>query len=94
MQKINNYFLMVLTLLMSIGLVVAIATTIGFATKAATREYEYESLRKEFQERSEKDQKQLSDALADLERRLNSEAYLNKRRYELLEDQLSKHIQK
>lgn len=94
MQKINNYFLMALTLLMSIGLVVAVATTIGFATKAATREYELESLRREFQERSDKDQKQLSDALADLEKRLNSEAYLNRRRYELLEDQISRHTKK
>lgn len=89
MQKMNNYLLMALTLFMSICLVVAITAMIGFSTKAATREYEFEILRREFQERSEKDRKLFNDTIADLENRLQSMEYVNKRRYELLDAQVS-----
>lgn len=80
--------MMALMLTMCVGLIAAIATTVGYATKAASREYEYEALRKEYQERIEKEKKGFADIITELNRRIESDAYVNKRRYELLNAEL------
>lgn len=80
--------MMALMLLMSVGLIAAVATTVGYATKAASREYEYELLRQEYQARIEKEKEGFVDVITELNKRIESEAYVNKRRYELLSAEL------
>lgn len=84
----QDYFMMALMLLMSVGLIAAVATTVGYATKAASREYEYEMLRQEYQARIEKEKRVFVDVITELNKRIESEAYVNKRRYELLSAEL------
>ena len=84
----QDYFMMALMLLMSVGLIAAVATTVGYATKAASREYEYEMLRQEYQARIEKEKRGFVEVITELNKRIESEAYVNKRRYELLSAEL------
>lgn len=84
----QDMFMMALTLLMSVGLIAAVATTVGYATKASTREYEYEVLREEYRQRIEKEKELMVNVITELNRRIESEAYVNKRRYELLSAEL------
>lgn len=84
----QDYIMMALMLLMSVGLIAAVATTVGYATKAASREYEYEMLRQEYQARIEKEKRGIVDVITELNERIESEAYVNKRRYELLSAEL------
>ena len=87
-SRTQNYIMMALMLLMSVGLIAAVATTVGYATKAASREYEYEMLRQEYQARIEKEKRGFVDVITELNKRIESEAYVNKRRYELLSAEL------
>lgn len=87
-SRTQNYIMMALMLLMSVGLIAAVATTVGYATKAASREYEYELLRQEYQARIEKEKRVFVDVITELNKRVESEAYVNKRRYELLSAEL------
>jgi Zn-dependent oligopeptidase len=79
---------MAMMTLLSILLAVAVGTTILYATKSATREYEYEALRREFQERAEKENEKIMDELIDLRKKVESDSYVNKRRYDLLEQEI------
>lgn len=87
-SRTQNYIMMALMLLMSVGLIAAVATTVGYATKAASREYEYEMLRQEYQARIEKEKRGFVEVITELNKRIESEAYVNKRRYELLSAEL------
>lgn len=88
MQRFQNYFLMAMMTLLSLLLVVAIGSTVIQSTKIATREFEYEALRREYQERAEKDKELFMEQLNDLRKKVESDSYVNKRRYELLEEEL------
>ena len=88
MQRFESYFLMAMMTLLSILLVLAVGSTVINATKIATREFEYEALRREYQERAEKDKELFVEQLNDLRKKVESDSYVNKRRYELLEEEL------
>lgn len=89
MKDKQNYFMMALIFLMVIGLIVSISMSVGYATKVSTREYEFEILRKDYEEKINQERKAREDAVKSLEDKFNSEAYLNKRRYEILDSQIS-----
>lgn len=84
----KDYFMMALMLFMTVGLVVSISVSIGYTTKAATREYEYETLRRDYQERIDNLEKELKKEQEKLSQRMESEAYFNKRRYEILDSEI------
>ena len=90
MQRKSDYFMMALMLILSVGLIAAVSVSVGYATKAATREYEYEMLRKEYQERIEKEKEEVTTAINKLNERLQSESYVNTRRYELLSAEINR----
>lgn len=88
MQRFQNYFLMAMMTLLSLLLVIAVGNTVIQSTKMATREFEYETLRREYQERAEKDKELFMEELEALRKKVESDSYVNKRRYELLEEEL------
>lgn len=88
MQRFQNYFLMAMMTLLSLLLVIAVGSTVIQSTKMATREFEYETLRREYQERAEKDKELFMEELEALRKKVESDSYVNKRRYELLEEEL------
>ena len=88
MQRFQNYFLMAMMTLLSLLLVIAVGNTVIQSTKMATREFEYEALRREYQERAEKDKELFMEELEALRKKVESDSYVNKRRYELLEEEL------
>lgn len=94
MNRKQDYLLMALMLLMTIGLIGAISVSVVYATKASTREYEYEILRREYQERMDKEKKELTETIDKLNHRLESESYLNSRRFDILSAELKQLKQK
>lgn len=89
MKRKQDYLLMALTLLMTLGLIGAISVSVNYATKAATREYEYEILRREYQERIEKEKAALKNEIDSLNHKMESESYLNSRRFDILSAELN-----
>lgn len=88
MNRKSDYFMMALMLLMSVGLITAISVSVGIATKAGTRESEYEMLRKEYEDRITKEREEITTILDKLNQRVESESYVNTRRYEILSSEL------
>ena len=74
--------------LLSVGLIAAVASSVGYSVKASTREYEYKILRKEYQERIKHEREEFEEVIGKLNDRIESEAYVNKRRYEVLQADL------
>lgn len=88
MQKAVNIFMVVFVILLGVALLVGIVTTVVGFSGSFIRNYEYEAMRKEFDERLSTMTKERDKQIAELTKRFEDEAYLNKRRYDLLQEEL------
>ncbi len=84
MGRFKNYFDMALALLMIVVLICAIGTGVTYATKAATRDYQYEALRKDTLDTLEKQNRDQAARINELEKRLEAQIYISRRRYDLI----------
>lgn len=88
MRRLQDGLLLAVATLLAVGLIAAVASSVGYSVKASTREYEYKILRKEYQERIEKERNEFEGVIGKLNDRIESEAYVNKRRYEVLQAEI------
>lgn len=85
MQKMQNSVMMALVIAVAVSGMIVIALIIGITITSTVREHEYQMLRKEYEERMLAHSEALTKRIRELEELQRNEAYLNKRRYEILE---------
>ena len=85
MQKMQNSVMMALVIAVAVSGMIVIALIIGITITSTVREHEYQLLRKEYEERMLAHSEVLNKRIKELEELQRNEAYLNKRRYEILE---------
>lgn len=85
MQKMQNSVMMALVIAVAVSGMIVIALIIGITITSTVREHEYQLLRKEYEERMLDHSEDINKRIKELEELQRNEAYLNKRRYEILE---------
>ena len=84
MQRKSYYIMIAMLFIMSVGLIAAITVSVGLVAKVSTEDYDLKIVRRDFEERLDRERKEYLKSLAELNKRLESSDYLNQRRYELL----------
>ena len=89
MQRKSDFIMMAVMVLLSVSLVGSISISIGLATRNAKADYELIIFRKEMEERLDRERKEYLEALDKLNKKVESDSYVNQRRYELLSDEIT-----
>lgn len=84
MQRKSDFIMMAVVILLSVGLVGSVSVSVGLATRTHKADYELMILRKELEERMDRERREYLDSLDKLHKKIESDAYLNERRYSLI----------
>jgi hypothetical protein len=88
MRRLNDYLIIILLCAMTLGLVTAIAVTLGYSIKASSKDYEIKKIKEEYLEDINARSVETRAELVEVKKQVESSAYLNQRRYELLNQEL------
>lgn len=88
MQRKSEFVMMAIMILLSVGLVGSVAVSVGLATRSHKADYELIILRKDIEERMDLERKEYLEVIEGLNRKQESETYLNQRRYDLLSEEI------
>ena len=88
MQRKSDFIMMAVMILLSVGLVGSVSVSVGLATRTHKADYELMILRKELEERMDRERQGYLDSLDKLHKKVESDVYLNQRRYSLILEEL------
>jgi uncharacterized protein YdaL len=89
MQRKSDFIMMAVMILLSVSLVGSISISIGLATRNAKADYGLIVFRNEIEERLDRERKEYLESLDKLNKKMESDSYVNQRRYELLSDEIT-----
>lgn len=88
MQRKSDFIMMAVMILLSVGLVGSVSVSLGLASRTHKADYELMILRKELEERMDRERRGYLDSLDKLSKRSESDAYLSQRRYDLILEEM------
>lgn len=88
MQRKSDFIMMAVMILLSVGLVGSVSVSLGLASRTHKADYELMILRKELEERMDRERRGYLDSLDKLNKRSESDAYLSQRRYDLILEEM------
>jgi hypothetical protein len=84
MQRNSDYIMMAMLFIMSVSLIVAIAVSVGLVVKVSAKDYDLKIIRRDFEERQDREREEYLEAIEELRTTIDSSNYLAKRRYDIL----------
>lgn len=88
MQRKSDFIMMAVMILLSVGLVGSVSVSLGLASRTHKADYELMILRKELEERMDRERRGYLDSLDKLNKKSESDAYLSQRRYDLILEEM------